>query len=419
MEKNRKLLILGGTANMIDLVKTAQRMGVYTIVTDWYDTTKSPAKLVADECWNISITEYETLVRKIADDGITGVIASITDSYLLPYAHLCELCNLPCYASKEVLALSTDKVKFKNMCIANDVPVARKYDIDVHDANQVVALPYPVIVKPSDGSGSRGFNICQDKEELARNYENALRYSPGKNVIIEDFIPYDATIIHYTMIGGKCYYSGMSDKVSRKFKSTGASVMAFQQFPSKGESVYLDSLDEKVRHMFEQAGFRDGPIWIEAFYDGEREFVFNEMAHRFGGSLTYYPVQYFYGISQIEMLVNSAFGIRNTLLPKHKTVTGNYCIIPIHCKPGRISRIDGAEAIQRRADVYAYCPSKSVGQQIEDWGSALQVFCYLHVLFESTASLKKSIEDVLSQLKVMDEKGNNMLYTLFDLNSIN
>ena len=133
MGKNRKLLVLGGTTNMIDLVKTSQRMGIYTIVTDWYDTIKSPAKLVADEYWNISITEYETLAGKIADNGITGIIASITDSYLQPYAHLCELCKLPCYATKEVLALSTNKVMFKKMCIVNDVPVARKYDIDVRD----------------------------------------------------------------------------------------------------------------------------------------------------------------------------------------------------------------------------------------------------------------------------------------------
>lgn len=419
MGKNRKLLVLGGTTNMIDLVKTSQRMGIYTIVTDWYDTIKSPAKLVADEYWNISITEYETLAGKIADNGITGIIASITDSYLQPYAHLCELCKLPCYATKEVLALSTNKVMFKKMCIANDVPVARKYDIDVRDDNQVAALPYPVIVKPSDGSGSRGFNICQDKEELARNYENALRYSPGKDVIIEDYIPYDAAIIHYTMIDGKCYYSGMSDKISRKFKSTGASVMAFQQFPSNGERAYLASLDEKVRHMFEQAEFRDGPIWIEAFYDGGKKFVFNEMAHRFGGSLTYHPVQYFYGISQIEMLINSAFGIKNATLPRLREKQLNYCIIPIHCKPGTIIKIEGTEAIQRRNDVYAYCPTKSIGQQINEWGSAQQVFCYLHVLFKNANKLKESIQSILLQLKVIDEKGNNMLYTLFDLNGIN
>ena len=53
--KGKKLLILGGNAASIDIVKAAQNMGVYTIVTDWYDTKRSPAKLVADEYWNEEI----------------------------------------------------------------------------------------------------------------------------------------------------------------------------------------------------------------------------------------------------------------------------------------------------------------------------------------------------------------------------
>ena len=63
--QNKKLLILGGDSFSVDIVKTAQSMGVYTIVTDWYDTKRSPAKLVADEYWNISIEDYDLLSQKI------------------------------------------------------------------------------------------------------------------------------------------------------------------------------------------------------------------------------------------------------------------------------------------------------------------------------------------------------------------
>ena len=99
--QNKKLLILGGDSFSVDIVKTAQSMGVYTIVTDWYDTKRSPAKLVADEYWNISIEDYDLLSQKIKECGIDGIFTGFTDSYLLPYQHLCELNNLPSYGTKQ------------------------------------------------------------------------------------------------------------------------------------------------------------------------------------------------------------------------------------------------------------------------------------------------------------------------------
>jgi len=68
--------------------------------------------------------------------------------------------------------------------------------------------------------------------------------------------------------------------------------------------------------------------------------------------------------------------------------------------------------------VYAYAPKHFVGQDIKDWGTALQVFCYLHLLFEDRESLTHSIKSVLNCLKAYDEKGKNLLYTLFDIESI-
>ena len=45
----KKLLILGGSAYMVDSVLAAKKMGIYTIVTDWHELEKSPAKQIADE----------------------------------------------------------------------------------------------------------------------------------------------------------------------------------------------------------------------------------------------------------------------------------------------------------------------------------------------------------------------------------
>ena len=74
LKKDKKLLILGGTVLTCDIVKTAQSKGLYTIVTDWNKPDLSPAKLIADEYWNISLMDYDLLTEKIKEENINGIL---------------------------------------------------------------------------------------------------------------------------------------------------------------------------------------------------------------------------------------------------------------------------------------------------------------------------------------------------------
>ena len=115
--KGKKLLILGGGALTIDIVEKAKSLGVYTIVTDWYDVHKSPAKLVADEYWNEEVFRPDRLAELVKEHGIDGALTNYTDSYLPQYAKLCELAGLPCLATAEQMAVITNKDQSKQLCI--------------------------------------------------------------------------------------------------------------------------------------------------------------------------------------------------------------------------------------------------------------------------------------------------------------
>ena len=70
----KKLLIMGGRpAATPDIVRAAKRMGVYTIVTDNVPPERSPAKLMADEYWEISTAEVERLAERVRDEGVDGI----------------------------------------------------------------------------------------------------------------------------------------------------------------------------------------------------------------------------------------------------------------------------------------------------------------------------------------------------------
>lgn len=418
MYEGKKLLVLGGKPiGSVELVERAKELGAYVIVADYLPIEQSPAKRIANESWNISTAEVDKLVDLCKIHHVDGVSAGVHEFNINRMLDLCEKLNLPCYCKRDTWIYCDDKVEFKKLCISNKIPVARKYDINSHsNIQQLESLPYPVIVKPVDGSGSRGFHICNDSKELKEKYADAESFSPTKRVIVEDYMPYDAVIIHYTMHNGKCYFSGMSDKISRKFASTGSSVMGFQSMPSKGLNPYLRSLDESTRRMFETAGFTDGPIWIEAFYDGKENFYFNEMGYRFGGSLTNYPVKYFYGIDQLDLMISSALGgdVPFTVCENHNAK--QYCILPIHVKVGVLQSVDGEDNVKAMDNVFAYVPVHFEGDEIQNWGSAQQVFCYIHVLYDTYNDLKATLNEVMATLKAYDANKNNLLFTLFDYN---
>ncbi len=414
----KKVLVLGGKPiGSCELVTALHQRGCYVAVADYLCSEESPAKKLADESWQISTAEVDELVQRMQREDYHAVMSGVHEFNIRRMLDVAERLSLPCYCKRSTWAYCDNKGTFKQLCIQHHVPVANRYSLE--DVIHFESSRFPLIVKPIDGSGSRGFHICHDATELNTYYERAKEFSTSKQVLIEDYIPYNAVIIHYTMINGKCVYSGISDKISVRFQSTGASVMGIQTFPSKGESVYQSSYDEKVRKMFEQAGFTNGPIWIEAFYDGKETFIFNEMGYRFGGSLTYYPVRYFTGIDQLNLLIDNALGLPvSDIHPQKVTAKHKYCILPIHIKAGKIAQVLGLSEITHREDVYAFVPVHYVGDEIKDWGSAQQVFAYIHLLYDSAEGLRKTIQEVLARLQVLNDEGQNILQLMFNLDNL-
>ena len=415
----RKILILGGKPiGSVELTERCKQRKLYTIVTDYLPLESSPAKQVADEVWDISTNDVDLLAEKCKEQGVDGVLTAVHEFNINRMIDLCEKLNLPCYCNRDTWRYCDNKLEFKNLCSEARIEVARKYDL-VNAVNKLKVSKTPVIVKPVDGSGSRGFSICKTQQELETAIDRAKQFSPTEQVIIEDFIPYDAVIIHYTMHHGKCYFSGITDKYSVRFPSTGASVMGLQLMPSKGLLEYLDLVDSKVRVMFENAGFTDGPIWIEAFYDGASRFVFNEMGYRFGGSMTNYPVKYYYQIDQMDLMIDIAMSEpKRELSVVPSNMNKKYCILPIHLHHGRIKCINGLDELRRRDYINAIAQVHYFGDIIQEWGSAQQVFCYVHILFEDSNDLMTKIKHIMDLLQVRDENNQNMLYTLYDINSI-
>ena len=330
--KGKKLLITGGCRLAEDIVKAAKEMGIYTIVVDWHNPHVSPAKLVSDEYWNEDIKDYDRLISLIKEKKVDGVTTGFTDSYLIPYAELCEKAGLPYYATASLFQKTLDKKLFKEMCRNNGVPVVPEYDLQTFNPLKI-SKSHKIIIKPVDNSGSRGIVICDNPANYQECIDFALSYSEKKQIVIERFMEMEQISVSYTIQDGVPSLSTINDDLLYR-SSNGGTVNCGGIYPSKYINFYREEIDDKVKNMLVKEGFRNGVLFMQAFCDG-KELYFFEMGYRLSGGRHYIFTDHQNKSSSLKQLIHFALTGKMADYRRFrgfaKKERGNLCFVVKEC----------------------------------------------------------------------------------------
>lgn len=408
--KNKKLLILGGNSLSLDIVKQANKMGIYTIVTDWNSTKDSPAKLYASEYWDISLLDYSTLAHKIQAEGIDGVITGFTDSYLLPYHHLCEICNLPCYGTKEQFELTLNKDLFKQKCREYDVPTVPEYNIDTFNSASI-SPQNKIILKPVDNSGSRGICICKSPNEFQKKLAYAQSFSAKKQVIIEEYMDCDDVSFEYKIQNGEVFLSAICDRDIYKTSEFG-SITSKLTYPSKYINSYLHDVNSKVINMFQGMKLQNGVLFMQAFVK-ENQFYFYEMGYRLSGGRHYIFTENQNQTNACKELIQFALDgnmSHDKLSKKANPAFKDLCIqLSIICKSETINRIEGWEYVQGLKEVIDATTYFAEGDTIGQQGTTASIFARLHLVCKDSKRYDEILNDIKSHLRVYNAQNANII----------
>ena len=326
-----------------------------------------------------------------------------------------------CYCTKEQWDFLQNKEKFKQLCIANRLPVVEQFVINEHNIiNSVPSTAFPVITKPSDGSGSSGFSVCHDSLELIEAYNKAKNASPSGNVICERYVKNEALVVFYSISNGNVIYTLAEDKFPVRYEKHGSYVAGLFLCESKCASEFREKYEARIIEMLNSIGLKEGTIWIEIFKDKD-DFFFNEVGYRHGGSYSFYTVDYMSGINQIYAdLYYSLTGVSKlygfkSLVPSHVPKGKNYCIYPIHINPGRIEKITGIEKVMSYKNTVFFPISKNIGDVIHDTGSWAQCVALLHFTYDDIEECISVINNVHIDFEVHDSNGTNLVVKKIDL----
>lgn len=182
----KKIVIIGANDFQNPLILKAKEMGFETHVFAWQDG--SIGETTADYFYPISIVEKQEILKKCQEIKPDAVATIASDLANVTVQYLAKNLGLPCN-SDECIEISTNKYKMRCAFMKNGVasPFFKAVS-SVEELGDCKQFSFPVIVKPTDRSGSRGITKVESYEGLKEAIEVSVQQSFEKKAIVEEYI---------------------------------------------------------------------------------------------------------------------------------------------------------------------------------------------------------------------------------------
>ena len=346
---NKTLAILGGTRIDCEIVEAAKNLGVKMVVISYDKIEDSPAKQLADESVELSVSDVKAVAEFIHNNNIDGVMVGYSDTLLPWYAEICELAGLPCYGTKEMFELFTNKPLWKAECKRFGVPTAQEYDEEVLDVDES-DIAFPLFLKPARGSGARGTSVAHDKEELIAAWKKAANVDPDGKVLIEQYLTGAEATAFWLFINGEYYVNLLGNRHVKHNQENTIPLPAGYTFPAKNLPAYLRDIAPNVCKMLADQGIKNGMMFMQCIIQDGKAYVY-DIGYRLTGSLEYRLTKALSGYSSMDMLINYAITGSMTEDPEIETKINKALYAPcfnisVLMKPGKIEHFDSLEYVE-------------------------------------------------------------------------
>ena len=182
-----KIAVIGASYFQLPLINKLKEIGYESHCFAW-DDDDSVCKNVADYFYPISIIEKELILTKCQQLKINAILSIASDLAVPTMSYVAKKMGLICNSFDSAL-VSTNKFLMRSRFQQSGLPTPF-YQVVTSpiSVDSTIDLTFPLIVKPTDRSGSRGVTISNSREELNLNIQRAISESFEKKAIIEAFI---------------------------------------------------------------------------------------------------------------------------------------------------------------------------------------------------------------------------------------
>lgn len=386
----KRLLLLGGSAQQVVAIKTAKKMGIYTILCDYLPD--NPGQFYADKFYLESTTNKEKILNIARDEAIDGIVAYASDPAAPTAAYVAEKLKLPTNSYESVCILC-NKDKFREFLKFNgfNTPLSKTY-IDSSVIDKECELDFPVIVKPVDSSGSKGVSIVSDTENLKNAIEFSLSYSRTGKCIVEQYIQNKYKYIiggDVFVIDGKIEIWGLLN--CHRDKEVNSLVPVGKSFPlciSQDDEVRVKKC---LQSLVDKLNIMQGAMNVELIVDKYNRVWPIDIGPRNGGNMIPNLLGYIYGIDVVKMTLEVAMG--QTV--NYHLGDGNlyYATHNLHSKRnGKLDDIIFSDVLKDK--IIQKCIYKKKGDEVEYFDNASKALGIIFMKFSTNEEMMQILDNI-------------------------
>ena len=415
----KKLLFLGSNVGTIDMIKYAKENGAYTIVADYLPVDKSTGKKYSDGNVTISTNDFNGLVDYINAEGVSGVIAGVSEFNILNAMKICNHFGFPFYCTIEQWEQVEDKELFRQLCIKYSVPTPETIYVGGEIPSEINSIiQYPVIVKPVDGSSSIGITICRDNSSLFSAVKEAIQKSSIGRYIIEELVEGEEFAAHYTIAEGKATLSSVDNRVPvAVHEGDVTTIPVARVYPSYFINEYIEQVNSQMIQLCQSLGLNTGVLFIQGIYNKQKNrFYIFEAGLRCAGEAPYRIIERVNGINFMNNIVDYALlGYAHDFdSSKDNPYLQNKicCVTSFVSKGGRINKILNFEEVTQslKTIVDSECRYQE-GDETPNGNTLRQIVLRFVLICDSVEQLIADVNFINSNVKVLDDNGNDMCAT--------
>lgn len=207
----KKIGIIGGGYLQLSLVLKCKEMGIESHCFAWAEGAVCDG--YADYFYPISITEKEQILEKCKEIGIDAIASIASDLAVITVNYVADKMGLIANPV-EYTDITTNKYKMRQALSSDGVPCPLFKVVGDGKIPDISDMTFPLIVKPTDRSGSRGVKKILTVDELSNAIDRAARESFKNEVIIEEYIEGREISVESISFDGQHHILQITDKVT-------------------------------------------------------------------------------------------------------------------------------------------------------------------------------------------------------------
>ena len=182
------MMILGAGIYQVPLIKTAKRMGLYTIAVSI--PGNYPGFALADKVYYENTVDEDMMLKIAREEQIDGIVTTGTDVCVQSIGNVCDALNL-CGISREAAVIANNKMLMKTKYEEFGVRTARFRQVSFQDPDikkTIEGLEFPLIFKSVDSSGSRGIIRVDSYDTFDSSMAYVKENTRKDYFLIEEFV---------------------------------------------------------------------------------------------------------------------------------------------------------------------------------------------------------------------------------------